>query len=357
MAAEDWAIVVGINHYPGISEGNLQGPVADAAAFSEWLQSAQGGDVPNDHITLIQSVDLSPVPLAEDAKPAIGQIHQAFSRLLDLSNTNRAAKKGQRVGRRLYVYYAGHGFEPAPEQAVLLLANAVEKSILYHVPGRSYPDYFYRAGVFDELVLFMDCCRESYPKVPIMEPPLVPITGPNPGNGFRFYGFGTKWSRNSWEKPIPQPDGPVHGVFTTALLDGLRGCAQESNGGTSRITAQSLASWLYNGMKMYLSEEEQRDPEIANEPYVFVDPAPGDAFVLVSGTAPVLDQVFVEFDEDLKGHTLQILDGMLNTVASSVAVPPGWQVQLKRGLYQAKSDNGRGQMFEVPGGSAIHVKL
>ena len=53
MAADDWAIVVGINAYPGLSEA--VGAEDDARAFRDWLADPDGGDlVPdNDHVKLI----------------------------------------------------------------------------------------------------------------------------------------------------------------------------------------------------------------------------------------------------------------------------------------------------------------
>ena len=45
MATNDYAVVVGINHYPGLSD--LKGAENDARAFQDWLVRKDGGNIPN----------------------------------------------------------------------------------------------------------------------------------------------------------------------------------------------------------------------------------------------------------------------------------------------------------------------
>src|ERR1700677_3475377 len=45
---EDWAVIVAIQWYPGLSGKHLGGPLADAAAFEEWLVDPSGGGLPVD---------------------------------------------------------------------------------------------------------------------------------------------------------------------------------------------------------------------------------------------------------------------------------------------------------------------
>ena len=166
MAQEDWAIVVGIWRYPAL--GDLNGPQNDATAFYEWLVAPQGGAVPHDHVQLILTADDLHWPTISPAvaKPIAAQIQEAFDRLLDLADQSDRAGRGLRIGRRLYVYLAGHGFEPQPAEAALLGANATRQRPGHHIVGRAYVDDLRRGGYFTECVLFMDCCRESYPQVP-----------------------------------------------------------------------------------------------------------------------------------------------------------------------------------------------
>src|SRR5215218_7008866 len=105
------------------------------------------------------------------------------------------------VGERLYLYFSGHGFEPVAEEAVLLMANATRRRLNYHVPGRVVANAFYRSGFFKEVILLMDCCRDSYPSAHLNVPPFITTTAAEAAlDGKRFFGFGTKWSRKSRER-------------------------------------------------------------------------------------------------------------------------------------------------------------
>ena len=79
MAAEDYAVVVGINKYPGIS--NLKGAENDAQAFKNWLVKKDGGDVSNDasHLQVILSSDFPDTDVVDDAHPTIIEINKAHS--------------------------------------------------------------------------------------------------------------------------------------------------------------------------------------------------------------------------------------------------------------------------------------
>lgn len=261
MAAEDWAVVVGVKTYPGLS--NLDGPENDANLVYEWLTAPNGGAVPEEQVALILSSKFPLAATPKDAEPTSLRVQQAFEDLQDVSDTNAKAKKGHRVGRRLYIYLSGHGCAPRFDDAALLTANATQLRAGYHILGKLYADWFLRSNYFDEAVLFMDCCRESYPQVPPNLPPWTDITGPFAVDKTRtFYGFGTKWSRLSREHQMA--DGQVHGVFTWALIQGLRGEACDPASG--QITATTLGNYLYNNMKAFLTASDLEDPEVPRSP-------------------------------------------------------------------------------------------
>ena len=90
------------------------------------------------------------------------------------------------------------------------MANATRKRI-YHVPGKPWADYFFRAGYFREIALFMDCCRERQERVVQNVPLWVKQDLPDAvDQGRRFYGFGAKWSRTAREKEFPPGSGQAH---------------------------------------------------------------------------------------------------------------------------------------------------
>ncbi len=160
MAQDDRAIVVGICSYPGFTD--LYGPENDAVAIYNWLLSPAGGDVPVENIELIITSQFNPPFMTPaEGKPTGVRIQEAFEKLQDLASANSDRGNGLRVGRRLWIYLAGHGFGPDANENALLAANAtrIRSGSYYHVLGVYNADYVHFAGYFDEVLLFMDCCR------------------------------------------------------------------------------------------------------------------------------------------------------------------------------------------------------
>jgi hypothetical protein len=282
MGQDDWAIVVGIWAYPDL--GNLTGPENDANAFADWVRSPTGGGVPENQIRLVLSSDFAPADSASRAEPTPGRVEALFDELDDVAQRNKDRMEGLRVGRRLYLYMAGHGCAPILDESVLLMANATRRRAGYHIPGKPWANWFYRAGYFDEILLFMDCCRENYPQAPLNLPSYIDVTAPDAvDRGRRFFAFGTKWSRLARERPMD--DGTVRGVFTVALLEGLKGAAAEPDG---RVTASSLAGYLQTNMKTFLTDVDRADPGIPKAPDMELRPVNGDDFVIVTVTPPLL---------------------------------------------------------------------
>src|SRR5438876_2528192 len=217
MAVDDYAIVVGISSYPDIS--NLQGPENDARHFYEWLVAADGGKLPQNQAKLIRSSDYPAAAGREDAKPIIEDINKAFEGLIEQGMKNHG-----KTGRRLYIFLAGHGLSPSLEESALLMANASQLFMGYHLPGHFYAQWFVASAFFDEVVLFMDCCRDTYLNVPMYTPPWTPVQTVDAANVNKFYGLATKWSHKSREQDI---DGETQGLFTWSLLKALRGGAPD----------------------------------------------------------------------------------------------------------------------------------
>ena len=208
MAANDRTIVVGVKDYPSL--GNLDGPENDARDFEAWLLDPTGGGVPQGNIKRILSSDFVATANPLDAEPTTVRLQRAFDGLYDLGEAN-----GGKAGRRLYVYLAGHGVAPSLEDAALLMANAARGRSGYHISGRTYANWFRQSAFFDEIVLFMDCCRENSARAGVQPSPYDPLSAPVPAH--HLYGFATEWSRASRERPIGA-GGQIQGLFTIALL-------------------------------------------------------------------------------------------------------------------------------------------
>ena len=353
MADTDWAIVVGVQIYPDL--GDLSGPKNDANAFAAWLKSPAGGVVPEEHICEILSPDYrQQVPTATEATPTVQAVQEALDHLDDIAQQNSTAGHGMRVGRRLYLYLAGHGFAPKLDEAALLMANATRLRVGYHFAGKLWADWLYRAGYFDEVLLFMDCCRENYPSAPLQFVPYRDVSNPDAVlRGKRFYGFATKWSRNAREHSMQ--DGLVHGVFTAALLDGLNGGAAQPDG---KVTASSLSSFLYNNTRLYLVDADLSDADKATiqEPACDFDAATGDQFVITTTPVPSYP-VTIHLPPTAVGGKVTVYGDEFAVTGRTDTAPADWQIQLIRGLYLVQCGDGGQKTFEVTGAGPIDVKF
>jgi hypothetical protein len=355
MAKEDWGIVVGVGVYPGLS--NLDGPENDASAFYDWLVAPDGGAVPPEQVARILSSQFQPpAATARDAEPTNLRVQYAFEDLQGVADANAKAGRPRRVGRRLYVYLSGHGCAPRFGDAALLTANATQLHAGYHILGKLYANWFLRSNFFDQAVLFMDCCRESYPQVPPSLPPWSDITGTDAVDKTRsFYGFGTKWSRLSRERVME--DGKVHGIFTWALMKGLQGAACDP--ATGQINATTVGNYLYNNMKTFLTPDDLADPDVPKEPDLEYDNNPNNPIVLATLGAVPRYSVTINLPANAAGKRVQVLDSKLQLVDSVSAASPAWQLQLTRGTYLAQVlELGlQTPAFEVTGTGAVNVSF
>ena len=300
MATDDHAIVVGISRYSVFDE--LRGPENDAAAVVEWLADDVGGAVPRDHIHTVCSGKFPP----DEFRPTVDDVYREFDSLIDLAESNDP----QPAGRRLYIFMAGHGFGPALRDAALLLANATPRRPGYHISGGGVADHFARAAYFREIVLLMDCCRDDLGAVPIMGLPWQQRAGS--GAPARWlYAFATGFSRKAREKPI---DGEVRGVFTVAVIEGLR---------SGRTTSAALEDYVVARMGDLMRDDFQRPyfqpgpediefgPPIAM-PMLRISLAPGEGAGVIAvgrgGTAPPLKTRLVQPGET---WTLELRAGPL----------------------------------------------
>ena len=100
LQSNDYALVIGINHYPRYQP--LNGPIEDAKRMYDWLSDQNtGGGVPelNRRMVLseLQPGQTRPTPVQED-------VDDALMYLLDRAQNEAGGK-----ARRFYFYFAGHG--------------------------------------------------------------------------------------------------------------------------------------------------------------------------------------------------------------------------------------------------------
>jgi len=270
MSADDHAILIGIGRYPELGEGgtnaDLKGPENDVEAVKAWLMEPKGGDF--QHHTNIHVVTSSAATTAADAHPTADELESKLAEFDAIAQSNRRAGRGLQVGRRLYLFVSGHGFSPGRQRGCLFTANAKER-LTFNVHVTGWLNWLQDAGYFREYVLWMDCCMNRMSFLQPRDPPLPPVNASEPPRA-NFVAFAAQRPLKAVEVPISEDGGNTHGVFTWALLEGLRGAAADANG---RVTGRSLADWIRNAQSARMDPRDRDDVDVAKEPEVIHEDA------------------------------------------------------------------------------------
>ena len=260
VAANDYALLVGIQRYPGIRD--LGGPENDVNEIAHWLIDPQGGDVPRDQITTIVS---SAFPSNGDmARPVLDDLHQFFA-MLFLKQLSKQQQDGSpQLGRRLYLFLSGHGFHASElSQAALCMANSNASINNYpHLGGQVYADNIANHGMFEEVFLWMDCCRQTIPSLTVNRPTWPPRVPPIPPRRF-FWAFATGSGALAAEAEMEvRGVRKAHGIFTALFLDALEKCKTRMGG---QVCASDIASYIGGGMKRVLGPTAP-EPQFQTDP-------------------------------------------------------------------------------------------
>lgn len=250
MGDLDFAVVVGINRYRGLAD--LSGAEWDALAFKEWLRKDTGGAVPEGNIAFLHSG-------ANGAgHPRVSEIDDEFEKIHDRF---RDAGGG---GRRLYIFLAGHGFDTEGDDAALLDATATQRRLGDHISGRLYSLWHKRAGLFEQVALIMDCCRDDYRRVPTRRPPWTDEARLGPDTRM-FKGLATRWAYKARERPDPSDRGRIRGLYSRALLGVLN---------AGRVTGEELKNYTTDSLSALVTTNEWQEPEIQTDTgFVFSEAA------------------------------------------------------------------------------------
>jgi hypothetical protein len=332
MAHNDHALIVGISYYPGISD--LEGPEEDALRFKEWLLQPDGGAVPAEHIEWIVSSNYNRPSPVSHAQPICHDIDRYLQGLVNLGKT-----QGIPIGRRLYIFLAGHGFAPDPDEAALLMANTELLAYNHHIAGRRYGTRLRTAALFEEIIVLMDCCGSFVANTPIREPGFQAPAETSGGRVKFFYGFASDFAREAREGQCAET-GTVMGFFTQALLAGLKYAPREQGG----LTISSLRDYIKQFLHDRLQDQEYPEPR-------FAGPSPVEFYLLQNNHVPI-NNVRITFEQAQPGENVQILGAQLSPVAETIVQNNVWEVPLNVGMYllQVKTDVDRSLRFSVLGG-------
>ncbi|WP_037878922.1 caspase family protein [Streptomyces sp. NRRL S-378] len=220
----DYALIIGIDHYPHLKE--LEGPVKDAKRVADWLE--RRGGLPRENVKRIES------SRARQGQPVLAEVDAALEEIL----TRAEAPAG--AGRRLYIYFAGHGMSQELEHVALFMADAAEGH--YNRAAANAVEYRKALArrVFREQIYLFDCCRR-YDAITWGTKPNWD-TNPKEKNltGLvQVVMFAAGFQEAAWERRMHYDER--RGLFTEALMEGLEGAAASQN---RIVTSDRLASYV-----------------------------------------------------------------------------------------------------------------
>lgn len=270
MSDRDYAIVIGVGRFEGLPP--LESPWYDAEDVEAWLRDTAG--LEQKRIRCIRSEDDGAFT------PIKSQIDKTFESVL-----NEVAPVG---GRRLYVYYSGHGSNMPYEHILLEMADSSE-TIPVGLNGELYAAKLRGWPGFREQLFIFDCCRTDGRARGLAEPGFEVPPCPLPrGEGGQIVWYGAKASQRAYERPV-EPGGPARSFYTRALLEGLGGrAAVPDDDGTWTITTDSLHA--YAGHRVAQLVEDT--PGVSPQTPTFAQHA-ARSFVLATGIEPDTIEVSV----------------------------------------------------------------
>jgi caspase domain-containing protein len=351
----DYAVVVGISRY-GSLRPELEGPERDAKAFVDWLKSPEGGALPPANVEHVLSsrFDSENQALGQNVfgfQPTLSTITAAFAPII------RRAVAGSnvpRVGRRLYIYLAGHGMTPRTDpitstnHSTLLAANCEEDVNYEGISGQAWAEWFRQSHAFEEILLFMDCCRTDRPDVPLGVITTPTVKGGRPEEVRVFYAWATQWDTRSWEQPLGNP-AAKRGVFTFALLEALTEGPADEQG---RLTPKGVVGHV----SVRVPQLRQRDVE--QMPLFFMNNAGGEIVIVPRVKRSADMNVAIIFASSLAGERVELQEGnTFTTIQTHTATTEPWSLALEPGTYVIRVNDKDTGLVVRPGQRNIEKRI
>ncbi|KAA2239868.1 hypothetical protein F0L74_27160 [Chitinophaga agrisoli] len=316
----NYALIVGIDHY---EKKGLKGAVNDAQAFAAWLKDSGqiSASQQDDHMRVLLSTPDNRYVLDNDIDRAA---HEIIAH----------AQKHKSEPHRLYFYFSGHGIGISFSKTALCLRD------WYQLPNccissMEYKDGFINTGLFHEVIFILDCCRQYDFLTETKKPGFnykTKVEGRHAGNTKVFIAYSTRYGKLSYEINEKDDDNndldKHHGAFTTFLLEGLKGDADED--GDGKINAKDLQTYIHRNFSSYAtSRNKVQDADTDMN---------GASCELVICDVPAKSQpenFIITFSNN---RQVQLTDGNLYTVIQSGSVMAGdqWALCLEAGMYLLK---------------------
>ena len=338
------ALLVGINDYSGAKGvDDLQGAVADINAFEAWLKQKP---------YLAEKVTIKKVGHAKSRAAKRKSIINAVNQIDDHASRYKR-EHGVRL-KRLYLYFAGHGFINKGWESEYFRENAFcpadwDEDIAGDcIPVVQLGYYLSRRDIFDEVFVFADACRDVMSLV--VEMPRLPLSRKRRKNSE------TKLILALAAKPeqVAREDhydlsNEHRGAFSLALLNALETAPRNQNG---ELDYLSWKRAVITRVKELLNPGEIQTPEIKpdfdGELCVISDkPASPSILSVKSRSGTVYDRIELHFKEQQVAIANDTSEARLEVPAMKV--------------YVLKTFLAGQEIREIPvevqlGGSSVEIK-
>jgi len=335
---QDYALVIGFNHYPryGKNGRSLRGAIQDAKEFSKWLTDKNiGGGLPDENCKLI----VSSVSTVNPPQPRKDRIDDCLEEIW-----TQAQKTG---ARRFYFYFSGHGQTQVDQDVFLCLPTWARNREAAALSIRKYQQVISQCIPFQEIVIFMDCCRSLKVGARGQESELsCPLPHAAAGLTAVFVGHATEFQAQSFESAIAgegddEDNEPiVRGHFSEALMAALRGAAARETGG---VPASSLVKYLRKVVPR-IARRHRHEQRPRFEPF---DIPEGDPAEPIFGAALPIKTVDVKFSFKASRSGEILLEGPeLQQIRVSDAATGPWEETLEPGTYML-TEKSTGEFMSV----------
>jgi hypothetical protein len=344
-----YAVVVGIDRYPGISD--LSGAAADAGVFAEWLQSPDGGALKGENVHLLLSPNIQEPADIQASSPRQDDIDDALQSVVTSVRGELQQDRSAWDRTRFYFYLAGHGCAPSGSEGAFLLANAGPGAYTRNIDLAKYREWVSACAWFREVVIFADCCRTRVRSGPAGTGPHLdacprPFVDREPT---WMIGYAAEAGQPAYEEPFAADD-EARGHFTSAILRGLQGSATDDNGA---VTALSLVDYVTQIVadttrgKRY--PQNARFPRDAAASFMFRPPT--------TAPARAKHQTTISFPRHFRSRVIVRFNR--DTIVTHDAREGELVLELEDGLYEIAPDAGEPRaefanegLFKVSGAGA-----
>jgi hypothetical protein len=212
----------------------------------------------------------------------------------------------------------------------LLLATWSRSFARLALSSNAYKGELAMIGLFEEVVILLDCCRSTAERVVGLPPTMTPLLASTPFPTRAFVAYATEAGRSAFEV---QDDGLWQGVFTRRLVSILR---RSEHGIAARDLKDTLEREIASaGQHAHVVNELQECSRFG-----------------LRGALPQLEIRFAQ----AAGRVL-LRDGALDLIAEYDAGPGPWQLSLEAGLYKLEGGGRAPFVFQHGLEAVTHVEF